>query len=91
VLHLRGGGWEKKKPRRDTSSSGRRDTEGDDLADHDYETEEESGSKRKPSYKPRSKWASNVARNPLPPTSEANREDDDDDDEEEEEEDEEGE
>lgn len=60
MLRLRGGGREKKRPRRDTSSSNRRVNDGDDPTDRDYEMEEDSGSRRKPPYKPRSMWASNA-------------------------------
>lgn len=65
MLCLCGGGQEKKKPRRDTSSSSHRVTDGNDLADSDYEMQEERGSKKKSLHKPWSKRASNVVPNPY--------------------------
>ena len=48
VLCLRGGGQEKRKPRRDIGGTSPRVTDGDDLIDCDYEVEEkEMGSKKK--------------------------------------------
>lgn len=69
---------------RDTSSSSRWVINGDDPADSDFEIEEDIGSKKKRPHKSRSKRASNIVPNPLPPTSEDKDEEDDDDEEEEE-------
>ena len=48
VFHLRGGGREKRKPKRDVGGTSRRVTDGDDPMDCNYEVEEEEmGSKKK--------------------------------------------
>jgi len=60
VLRLHGGGREKKRPKRDVSSSQHPIPDGDDPLDSDYNAKEEMGCKKEVLYKRRSKNASNA-------------------------------
>jgi hypothetical protein len=60
VLHLRGGGREKKRPKRDIRSSHHPIPDSDDPLDSDFNIEEEIGSKKVVPYKRRFKNALNA-------------------------------
>jgi hypothetical protein len=60
VLHLCGGGREKKRPRKDVGSGRRPVFDGDDPMDSDYDAKEEIGSKKIVPHKARSKSALNA-------------------------------
>jgi len=60
VLHLRSGGREKNRPRKDVGGGRCPVPDGDDPMDSDYDAEEEMGSKKIVPHKARSKSASNA-------------------------------